>query len=153
MSALRQAIRRYFSVTALAIFFAGEATSSTVLQAMQPPPSGNPIADAAQVSLDAPTEIRIALQRLPVAIVLGAALALRPRRRNQGARKVVVMQTQIMLAVVGAVIMLVVGNSISRAFGIVGAAGLVRYRSTTHSKDDGCRCTRLAVDFLSISLQ
>ena len=26
--------------------------------------------------------------------------------------------------------MLVVGNSISRAFGIVGAAGLVRYRST-----------------------
>jgi hypothetical protein len=43
---------------------------------------------------------------------------------------VLVVQTQIMLAVVGAVIMLVVGNSISRAFGIVGAAGLVRYRST-----------------------
>jgi hypothetical protein len=36
---------------------------------------------------------------------------------------VLVVQTQIMLAVVGAVIMLVVGNSISRAFGIVGAAG------------------------------
>jgi len=136
VSALRQAIRRYFSVTALAIFFAGEATSSTVLQAMQPPPSGNPIADAAHVSLDAPTEIRIALQRLPVAIVLGAALALRPRRRNQGARKVVVMQTQIMLAVVGAVIMLVVGNSLSRAFGIVGAAGLIRYRSTIADPKD-----------------
>src|SRR3954469_20239677 len=76
------------------------------------------------------TEIRDAVVRLPLAAILGAALALRPRRREQGRRSVLVVQTQIMLAVVGAVIMLVVGNSISRAFGIVGAAGLVRYRST-----------------------
>ncbi len=75
-------------------------------------------------------EIRVALVRLPLAAVLGTALALRPRRRGQGRRSVLVVQTQIMLAVVGAVIMLVVGNSLSRAFGIVGAAGLVRYRST-----------------------
>src|SRR6478735_1191986 len=75
-------------------------------------------------------EISNAVVRLPLAAILGAALALRPRRREQGRRSVLVVQTQIMLAVVGAVIMLVVGNSISRAFGIVGAAGLVRYRST-----------------------
>jgi hypothetical protein len=75
-------------------------------------------------------EIRDALVRLPLAAVLGTALALRPRRRDQARRSVLVVQTQIMLAVVGAVIMLVVGNSLSRAFGIVGAAGLVRYRST-----------------------
>jgi hypothetical protein len=75
-------------------------------------------------------EIRDALVRLPLAAALGAALALRPRRREQGHRSVLVVQTQIMLAVVGAVIMLVVGNSLSRAFGIVGAAGLVRYRSS-----------------------
>jgi len=75
-------------------------------------------------------EISDAVVRLPLAAILGAALALRPRRREQGRRSVLVVQTQIMLAVVGAVIMLVVGNSISRAFGIVGAAGLVRYRST-----------------------
>ena len=75
-------------------------------------------------------EIGNAVVRLPLAAILGAALALRPRRREQGRRSVLVVQTQIMLAVVGAVIMLVVGNSISRAFGIVGAAGLVRYRST-----------------------
>lgn len=85
---------------------------------------------------DAPTEIRLAVVRLPLAALFGTALAFRPRRRSQGARKVVVMQTQIMLAVVGAVIMLVVGNSLSRAFGIVGAAGLIRYRSTIADPKD-----------------
>ena len=74
--------------------------------------------------------------RLPLAAVLGMALAMRPRRRSQGARKVVVIQTQIMLSVVGAVIMLVVGNSLSRAFGIVGAAGLIRYRSNIADPKD-----------------
>ena len=81
-------------------------------------------------------EVRLALERLSLAAVFGTALALRPRRRSQGARKVVVIQTQIMLSVVGAVIMLVVGNSLSRAFGIVGAAGLIRYRSTIADPKD-----------------
>jgi uncharacterized membrane protein YhiD involved in acid resistance len=93
-----------------------------------------PFAEAAQVLL--PTEFEMLFVRLPLAAVLGTALALRPRRRNQGARKVVVIQTQIMLAVVGAVIMLVVGNSLSRAFGIVGAAGLIRYRSNIADPKD-----------------
>jgi uncharacterized membrane protein YhiD involved in acid resistance len=83
-----------------------------------------------------PTEFEMLFVRLPLAAVLGTALALRPRRRNQGARKVVVVQTQIMLAVVGAVIMLVVGNSVARAFGIVGAAGLIRYRSNIADPKD-----------------
>jgi hypothetical protein len=87
-------------------------------------------------TLDAPTEIRLALVRLPLAALFGLALALRPRRRSQGARKVVVIQTQIMLAVVGVVIMLVVGNSLPRAFGIVGAAGLIRYRSNIADPKD-----------------
>ncbi len=82
------------------------------------------------------TEIRLALERLSLAGLFGTALALRPRRRSQGARKVVVIQTQIMLAMVGAVIMLVVGNSLSRAFGIVGAAGLIRYRSNIADPKD-----------------
>lgn len=84
----------------------------------------------------APTEFEMLFVRLPLAAVLGMALALRPRRRSQGTRKVVVIQTQIMLAVVGAVIMLVVGNSLSRAFGIVGAAGLIRYRSNIADPKD-----------------
>jgi uncharacterized membrane protein YhiD involved in acid resistance len=83
-----------------------------------------------------PVEITRALMRLPIAAALGTVLAFRPRRKSQGQRVVVVMQTQIMLAVVGAVIMIVVGNSLSRAFGIVGAAGLIRYRASIADPKD-----------------
>ena len=110
-----------------------------VLRAMQPPPQvvnqEFPTTDPWSVA-DAAAEIQMIFVRLPLAAVLGTALALRPRRRSQGARKVVVVQTQIMLAVVGAVIMLVVGNSLARAFGIVGAAGLIRYRSNIADPKD-----------------
>ena len=99
---------------------------------MQPPISA---AEAAQV-LDGAAEMWLALERLPLAAIFGTALAFRPRRRSQGGRNVVVIQTQIMLAVVGAVIMLVVGNSLSRAFGIVGAAGLIRYRASIADPKD-----------------
>src|SRR5262245_30356387 len=66
---------------------------------------------------------------LPVAAVLGAVLAFRPRRRGTPARTPMVIHTQILLALVGAIVMLVVGSSLARAFGIVGAASLVRYRA------------------------
>jgi len=100
------------------------------------PPQVPPFATASSDVEIPQDEIRLALERLSLAAIFGSALALRPRRRSQGARKVVVVQTQIMLAVVGAVIMLVVGNSLSRAFGIVGAAGLIRYRSTIADPKD-----------------
>jgi uncharacterized membrane protein YhiD involved in acid resistance len=74
--------------------------------------------------------------RLPVAAVLGTALALRPRRRGTPPRQPAVVQTQIILAVVGALIMLVVGASLARAFGIVGAANLIRYRSKIDDPKD-----------------
>jgi len=45
-------------------------------------------------------------------------------------------QTQIVLAGVGAVIMLIVGTSLARAFGIVGAANLIRYRSKIDDPKD-----------------
>jgi uncharacterized membrane protein YhiD involved in acid resistance len=74
--------------------------------------------------------------RLPLAAAMGTALALRPKRRGTPSRKPAVVQTQIMLAVVGAVIMLVVGVSLARAFGIVGAANLIRYRSKIEDPKD-----------------
>ena len=75
----------------------------------------------------APAAARCAV-RLPLAAGLASVLALRPRRRGTPHRQPPVIQTQIILAIVGAVVMLVVGTSLARAFGIVGAAGLVRYR-------------------------
>jgi uncharacterized membrane protein YhiD involved in acid resistance len=81
-------------------------------------------------------EIDDAMIRLPLAAALGAALALRPRRRGTPRRDPAVIQTQIILAVVGAVIMLVVGASLARAFGIVGAANLIRYRSKIDDPKD-----------------
>jgi uncharacterized membrane protein YhiD involved in acid resistance len=81
-------------------------------------------------------EIDDAMIRLPLAAVLGTALALRPRRRGTPRRDPAVIQTQIVLSVVGAIIMLVVGASLARAFGIVGVASLIRYRSKIDDPKD-----------------
>jgi uncharacterized membrane protein YhiD involved in acid resistance len=81
-------------------------------------------------------ELWTAAIRLPLAAALGAALALRPKRKGTPRRTPPVVQTQIMLAVVGAVIMLVVGANLARAFGIVGAANLIRYRSKVDDPKD-----------------
>jgi len=81
-------------------------------------------------------ELGDAATRLPLAAALGSALALRPRRRGTPVRQPVVVQTQIILAVVGAAIMLVIGASLARAFGVVGVAGLIRYRSKIDDPKD-----------------
>jgi uncharacterized membrane protein YhiD involved in acid resistance len=81
-------------------------------------------------------ELTAASVRLPVAAGLGAVLALRHRRRGTPPRQPAVVQTQIVLAIVGAAIMLVIGASLARAFGIVGVAGLIRYRSKIDDPKD-----------------
>lgn len=102
---------------------------------------------------DMPTQIEQlmhALARLPIAAGLATLLAFRPRRRGTPNRKPAVVQTQIILAVVGAVVMLVVGSSLARAFGIVGAAGLVRYRARIEDpKDAGVMLSTLAIGLAS----
>lgn len=73
---------------------------------------------------------------LPFAAVMGGVLAFRPRRRGTPPRSASVIQTQILLSIVGAVVMLVVGASLARAFGIVGVASLVRYRAKIDDPKD-----------------
>jgi uncharacterized membrane protein YhiD involved in acid resistance len=91
-----------------------------------------------------------ALVRLPLAAGLASVLALRPRRRGTPRRQPPVVQTQIILAIVGAVVMIVVGTSLARAFGIVGAAGLVRYRAKiADPKDAGVMLSTLAIGLAS----
>ena len=88
--------------------------------------------------------------RLPLAALLGAALAFRARRSGTPPRKPVVIQTQILLAIVGAIVMLVVGQSLARAFGIVGVASLVRYRAKIQDpKDAGVMLACLGIGLAS----
>jgi uncharacterized membrane protein YhiD involved in acid resistance len=104
----------------------------------------------APVEHDTRAELRHAVIRLPLAAVLGAVLAVRPKRKGTPPRQTAVVQTQIILAIVGAVVMLVVGTNLARAFGVVGAAGLVRYRAKVEDpKDAGVMLSTLAVGLAS----
>jgi uncharacterized membrane protein YhiD involved in acid resistance len=72
--------------------------------------------------------------RLSLAALLAALLAFRPRRLSYAVkRNPFVAQTQILMAVVASALMMVVGDSAARAFGIFAAASLVRFR--TNIKD------------------
>src|SRR4030095_10179026 len=75
------------------------------------------------------TAARIAL-RFSLAAFLAALLAFRPRRGvSVSRRNPYVAQTQILMAVVAGAMMMVVGDSAARAFGIFAAASLVRFRT------------------------
>jgi uncharacterized membrane protein YhiD involved in acid resistance len=75
------------------------------------------------------TAARIAL-RFALAAFLAALLAFRPRRGVSIVRRnPYVAQTQILMAVVAGAMMMVVGDSAARAFGIFAAASLVRFRT------------------------
>jgi len=135
-------------LVALAGAFAIPALSQpTVPQTAPPEPAAR--TETATETPDRVTqlaELRHAVLRLPVAALLAAALAIRPRRRGTPRRQAPVIQTQIILSVVGAIVMLVVGSSLARAFGIVGAAGLVRYRAKIDDpKDAGVMLATLAI--------
>jgi uncharacterized membrane protein YhiD involved in acid resistance len=68
--------------------------------------------------------------RLTLAALLAAMLAFRPRRfALLFKRNLFVAQTQILLAVVASALMMIVGDSAARAFGIFAAVSLVRFRT------------------------
>jgi len=68
--------------------------------------------------------------RLLLAALLGAALAFRPRKKILALkRNPYVSQTQILLAIVAAALMIIVGDNAARAFGIFAAVSLVRFRT------------------------
>ncbi len=121
-------------VTVLVLLASTPAVS--LLLAAQPEVQQPPGGDTDNHAIHPLHELDDAVRRLPLAAALGAALALRPRRRGTPPRDPAVIQTQIVLAVVGSVIMLVVGASLARAFGIVGVASLIRYRSKIEDPKD-----------------
>lgn len=146
-------------VTALAVYYLGngrQTTPATTRQTEAPAPTIDvpqgqatpaPRADAhedgfidrmfgintsgAHVAGDtwAETMGRIMLRFL-LAALLGAALAFRPRKKVLALkRNPYVAQTQILLAIVAAALMIVVGDNAARAFGIFAAVSLVRFRT------------------------
>jgi Domain of unknown function (DUF4956)/MgtC family len=126
------------------------ATASAQPELTQPRSSKGDILSDAPDAWTQLAQLRHAAIRLPVAAGLASILAFRPRRRGTPRRQPAVIQTQIILAIVGAVVMLVVGSSLARAFGIVGAAGLVRYRAKVEdTKDAGVMLSTLAVGLAS----
>src|ERR1700704_7158902 len=92
-----------------------------------------------------------ALLILPIAALLGAALGvIRPIRTVLVRRSSHVIQTQVLMAIVGAAVMIIVANSLARAFAIAGAAGLVRYRASIEDpKEAGVLLVSLAVGLAS----
>ncbi len=70
------------------------------------------------------------VQRLLLAVLLSAVLAFRPRQNVPLFRRsLFVSQTQILLAVVAAALMMIVGDNAARAFAIFAAVSLVRFRT------------------------
>jgi hypothetical protein len=97
----------------------------------------NPITNAVSTSLPQDTGpltwAESAMQimgRLLIAVILSTVLAFRPRKDVPLFRRsLFVSQTQILLAVVAAALMMVVGDNTARAFAIFAAASLVRFRT------------------------
>lgn len=126
----------------LLVLLAGSVTGGVVAQDF--PPAQAEAGNGIRNEREEPW--KDALIALPLAALLGAALAFRPLRRGTPSRDPAVIQTQVVLSVVGAVIMLVVGASLARAFGILGAANLVRYRAKIDDpKDAAVMLVALAV--------
>lgn len=88
------------------------------------------------------------LLRLSLSITLGAMIAFRPWRRvlNQPAPRREMVHAQILIALAGAIVVTVVGDSLARAFGLVGLGGFIRFRTGIRDPRDA------AVFFLLIGL-
>lgn len=84
---------------------------------------------AAQILPAAPGELGTILLRLVLAGLIGGAISFRgSRRRNEFQ----IVHTNIIIAFTGAMMMIIVGSDLARAFGLVGASSIVRYRTPVH---------------------
>ena len=133
-------------ILTIALTLASSFAPAAALGAQTPDPFTLKEDASSAVAQQTKDEVRHAIIRLPLAAGLAVLLAVRPRRKGTPLRQPAVIQTQIILGIVGAVVMLVVGTNLARAFGVVGAAGLVRYRAKVEDpKDAGVMLSTLAL--------
>jgi len=89
------------------------------------------------------------LLHMVAAAILAAIVAYRPWRRfipgaERPARETA--DTQVMIAVAGAVMVTIIGDSVARAFGLVGLGGLIRFRSLIRdTRDAGLMFLMIAI--------
>jgi uncharacterized membrane protein YhiD involved in acid resistance len=112
------------------------ATPSMGTPQATPGGQGNPFTDT--IAKDVPAKpgetsflsILQVIRRLLLAVILSGILAFRPRQNVPlFGRSLFVSQTQILLAVVAAALMMIVGDNAARAFAIFAAVSLVRFRT------------------------
>ncbi|MCE9666773.1 DUF4956 domain-containing protein [Myxococcus stipitatus] len=92
--------------------------------------------------------ITVMLPRMLAAALIGAVLSLRPWRfvMRRALPKSDMIQAQVLLCAAAAVITAVIGDSVAKAFGLVGLGGFVRFRSGLKDPRDA------AILFLMIGL-
>jgi uncharacterized membrane protein YhiD involved in acid resistance len=81
---------------------------------------------AGQILPASPTNLGEIVFRLILAAVLGGAIAFRGSRRRH---EYVIVHSNIIVAFTGAMMMIIVGSDIARAFGLVGASSIIRFRT------------------------
>ena len=80
----------------------------------------------------APVHLGKVAARVVIAIAIGVVLAMRPWRllgRGQELPKAKMVQSQILLCAAAALLMMVIGDSLAKAFSLVGLGGFVRFKS------------------------
>lgn len=103
--------------------------------------------ESAKAELSA-LSITVMLPRMLAAAFIGTVLSLRPWRLPMGRAlpKAEMIQAQVLLCAAAAVITAVIGDSVAKAFGLVGLGGFVRFRSGLKDPRDA------AILFLMIGL-
>lgn len=88
------------------------------------------------------------VSNLSFALLLAAGIASRPWRRYLGIQPAIreMVQAQILIGLAGALVVTVIGDSVARAFGLVGLGGFIRFRTGIRDPRDA------AVFFLIIGL-
>lgn len=131
MSVVRHRVRRQYAWIALALVATwvltpiGAWAQATPVPTPLPPPFDQIQQVAQQIigghSIDPVT----AVLRLLLAAVLGAVIAYRRRLRVEE----YILQAHVIISFTGALMMIIIGNELVRAFGLLGAGNIVRYRT------------------------
>jgi anti-anti-sigma factor len=108
-----------------------------VLQGIEPAPQGFPPGSQPTGSAFNPLRPFLELAKLVLAALVGLLVSTihRPVSRERESSRSME-QAQTLLCVSGAMMMIIIGNSLARAFGIAGAASIIRFRTPVDDPKD-----------------